>query len=344
MKRPLFVTLADKKYLEYAKQVFAGAYFNAGWRGDYMLLAHDCSKNDTEWFRKKGILVKYCEPIFRGTVAKTPISFLARLYLFTPEFKKWSCVIYLDADIIVKSSLDDLTSVRGFAAVNDVSNSRLRSYLISPKNFVVNRSQITKTLQLKDNLKKSFNLRSPMFSAGMFVFRTHLIHKDTFSKLKKYIEEYQQVCQYADQFSLNLYFYKKWQQLPSIYNLYIYNGRNQWHLPLKRMDGIILHFIGPDKPWQKNNFFYEEWNKNYKKANSINLNNIPRAKTWSQEKIKNYSKMLKNRETLFAIFAFWLRFERVYYLVVCFVEKKYPRFFAILKNSKKKFKTFFQYS
>ena len=88
MKKVLLVTLADKNYLEYAKQVFASAYFSAGWKGDYMLLAYNCTQKDTEWFRKKGILVKQFQPFFRQPVAMTPLSYMTRLYLFTLEFKK----------------------------------------------------------------------------------------------------------------------------------------------------------------------------------------------------------------------------------------------------------------
>lgn len=41
MKWTLLVTLADSSYLDQATQLFSSVYHNAGWRGDYMLLAHE---------------------------------------------------------------------------------------------------------------------------------------------------------------------------------------------------------------------------------------------------------------------------------------------------------------
>jgi len=38
-------------------------------------------------------------------------------FLFTPEFKKWKNILYLETDIIVRAGLDALTNIRGFAAV-----------------------------------------------------------------------------------------------------------------------------------------------------------------------------------------------------------------------------------
>ena len=35
------VTLADENYIDQAKQLFSSVYWNSGWKGDYMLLAHN---------------------------------------------------------------------------------------------------------------------------------------------------------------------------------------------------------------------------------------------------------------------------------------------------------------
>ena len=56
----VLVTLADKNYIDQAKQLFSSVYWNAGWKGDYMLLAHEVPEKDLNWFREKGILVKKC--------------------------------------------------------------------------------------------------------------------------------------------------------------------------------------------------------------------------------------------------------------------------------------------
>ena len=60
MTKNLFVTLADKNYLDQIKQLFSSIYFNAGWNGDCMLLSHEIADSDLEWFQSRGILVKKC--------------------------------------------------------------------------------------------------------------------------------------------------------------------------------------------------------------------------------------------------------------------------------------------
>ena len=117
-KRDLIVTLADSKFLPQVKQLFSSVYWNAGWKGDYMLLAHQIPEDELKWFRDKGILIKKCEPLFDKSIGRdySPIV-LDKLYLFETEFKKWKNVIYLDSDIIVRVSLDKLTKIKGFASV-----------------------------------------------------------------------------------------------------------------------------------------------------------------------------------------------------------------------------------
>src|SRR5436190_15758832 len=117
----VLVTLADRSYLDQAKQLFASAYHDAGWRGDYLLLAHDLSGSETAWFADRGILVHHCRPLFTADVGGHPGVLASKLYLFTPDFRRWRTVIYCDADATIRASLDRLTSVRGFWSVDDVS-------------------------------------------------------------------------------------------------------------------------------------------------------------------------------------------------------------------------------
>ena len=101
----LLVTLADKNYILQAKQLFSSVYHNAGWKGDYMLLACEIPEDELTWFKEKGILIKYCKPLLDDTRSIGS----AKFYLFTKEFKEWDKIIYLDSDIIVRASLDELT-------------------------------------------------------------------------------------------------------------------------------------------------------------------------------------------------------------------------------------------
>ena len=104
MKKDLLITLADENYIDQAKQLFSSVYWNAGWKGDYMLLAYNIPETDLKWFRNKGILVKECEAILtksESCIGHAPFTTLSKFYLFTPEFKKWKNIIFLDGDIIV---------------------------------------------------------------------------------------------------------------------------------------------------------------------------------------------------------------------------------------------------
>ena len=120
--RNLLVTLADNNYIENAKQLFSSVYHNSGWKGDYMLLVYEVPEKKLDWFRDKGIIVKRCPKIAKRRVWKNyfPNSVLSKFYLFTSYFQKWDRVIFLDGDIIVRSSLNKLARVNGFAAGHNI--------------------------------------------------------------------------------------------------------------------------------------------------------------------------------------------------------------------------------
>jgi lipopolysaccharide biosynthesis glycosyltransferase len=113
-KKDLIVTLADANFVDQAKQLFSSVYFKAGWAGDYLLLTNNLSDLDRAWFENKGIIV-YNQPLISKEAfsekAYPPLLF-SKFYLFTRYFKKWRKVIFLDADIIVRGSLEELATVR----------------------------------------------------------------------------------------------------------------------------------------------------------------------------------------------------------------------------------------
>ena len=66
-KNSLLVTIATENYLYKAKQLFSSAYWNAGWKGDFMLITESIPKKKLRWFKDKGIIVKR----FRTICSKT---------------------------------------------------------------------------------------------------------------------------------------------------------------------------------------------------------------------------------------------------------------------------------
>src|SRR5262245_46673368 len=117
MAKSVLVTLADENYIDQAKQLFSSVYCNAGWKGDYLLLAHNIPTQKLAWFTNKGILVKETGPIEKRSQGNFPAVVSAKYHLFEPEFKKWDQVVYIDADCIVRETLNELIVVKHFAAV-----------------------------------------------------------------------------------------------------------------------------------------------------------------------------------------------------------------------------------
>lgn len=334
MKSSVVVTLADSAYITKAKQLFSSVYFNAGWKGDYLLLAHNISNKNLTWFTKKGIVVKKCEPLFHGKVGRYSPVLTSKIYLFTEDMKKWKKVIYLDTDIIVRASLDKLLEIEGYAAVPEFDRKRLVDQFLLTK-----KSDKEKMKKILKQLGKDYNLNSLSFNAGVIVFSTDAIKHDTFSNMKKLIRMCGGISAYGDQAMQNLYFYHTWKKLPQAYNLNPDFLIDHFNIKPGNIKGIILHFIAigeEHKPWHTKNYFYSEWKENVKKADLIDTRKIlaPRE-VWSEIDIKLYTLYLKIK------YYFYLPNHPMYVLDASKALKhslqlKYPRFYFLLKKTLKK--------
>lgn len=217
-------------------------------------------------------MVKKCKPVCDKKTwgSEHPITVLDKFYLFTSEFKKWKNVVYLDADIIVKSSLDELSKVKGFAAVQD---GFYRANLM--------RQFINKDKSLLNELKGKYNVKETSFNTGVMAFNTDIIRADTFTELLGLLELFSGIVRFAEQPILNLFFYKKWTELPIVYNLITDNFIDNLFINKENMKAIILHF-NYKKPWLKGNHYHNEWKSNLEEVDLINLkkSNAPNKK-WS---------------------------------------------------------------
>lgn len=322
MQKHLLVTLADENYIDQAKQLFSSAYFNAGWQGDYMLLAQNIREADLEWFSKRGILIYRCAPLREKYIGVLPPVTLGRFYLFTEEFKKWRIIIYLDADIIVRAQLDNLVNVKGFAAVRDP--------LCLAEQF---NDKMDDGRSLYGELKKRYCLKGVSFNAGVMAFSTDIINKALFAKLIDLVRAYGNNCIFGDQGILNLFFYNRWKSLPLIYNL-------QWMhlscLKIKKPEmakAIILHFSGVNaiKPWFPESRYYLEWRDNFEKADLIRASNVPSPpRRWSKFEIELHSLLLSVR------FLYSCTIDRYIGLVGIRIKKKSPSLYYKLKRLKNK--------
>jgi len=294
MRKNLLVTLADENYIEQAKQLFSSVYWNAGWKGDYMLLSQEIPKKKLKWFTDKGIQIKKCKSLYSTNIMRWSPATLSKFNIFSHEFKKWKKIIYLDADIIVRASLDDLLKIKGFGACMDVA--RLDKQFVDKR--VIKEKDREGYNQIKKELKRCYNLSGYAFGSGTIVFDTKIIKKDTFNNLTKLFKKYKKLIFSTDQPILNLMFYKRWEPLPRVYGALPNVIKKTCGLNYRRVKGIIIHPY-EEKPWTNQSFYYEEWRNNLNKAELINLKKIMPAKKWTKKDIEKYCKYLKKRRILF---------------------------------------------
>jgi len=291
--KTLLVTLADENYVKQTKQLFSSVYWNAGWKGDYMLLSHNIPEKELKWFRKRGIIVRKCKSLCnkKAGVERHPPLVLDKFYLFTPKFKKWKNIVYLDSDIIVRASVEELTKIKGFAAP--------RSTLGSLANEFVRKNEADR--KLFNNIKKNYDIKEKPFCTGIVVFSTDIIKKDTFSKLMWLFNQFGKISRVGEEGAVNLFFHKNWKELPFFYNVFVSQMMEDYDIKPENIKGKILHFIGSGKDgrkeyyraWHKKNYFYTEWRYNLDRADLIDLKNRKKGKRWGEADISRYMPYLR---------------------------------------------------
>ncbi|MDD5050116.1 MAG: glycosyltransferase [Candidatus Pacebacteria bacterium] len=259
--KSVLVTMSDKNHLDRAKQVLSSAYFNAPWHEDMLLLSDGIGDEDLKWFTDRGILV---HSFVGENPKKYPSRLLLKLELFTPFFKKWEHVVYLDSDMMVYDSLKLLTTIDTFAAMGDMNRLRLKDQ------FVWNKEN-------NDAYKKflyHYNINEYAFNAGMIAFNTDIITKALYSKMQKFIQEYFSLIvperTVGDQPILNLAFYQDWIELTPHYNYYVPDEKRI--VDFQNSKAAIYHFAGNAlKPWNEKSPFYMEWKENLAKAETMKI-------------------------------------------------------------------------
>lgn len=320
--KPVLVTLVDEKYLEQAKQVFAAAHFNAGWQGDYLLLAHHIPESKLRWFREKRINIWHCQKFLRGrNPAEINIIHYSKIFLLKKAIKKWRVAIFLDVDTIIRSSIDELLNVKGFAAT---------------KNYHV------KFGWYFNHRFPGLNLNAPSFCSGIIAFNTEIIKDNSFAKMINLIKRYERFKKISkDEASFNLFFYGHWQKLSRLYNVFTENfsGSDPWGIKPEKLPGIIIHNNGRKKAWLKTSPYYREWLKNYNMAEDIGVKIPKKAIKLSNRSMSYYSTYLDVR--------FWIidkkevyadKIIQGYFKILNWVNKKNPRMFFLAKRFKAKLK------
>lgn len=268
MQDCVLVTLADGNYVEQAKQLFSSVYWNAGWQGDYLLLAVGITEADSMWFRDRGILVRECEPFATNTdryVGHAPLTTLCKLQLFTLEFRRWKNVVFLDGDVIVRGSLETLARVEGFGAVRilNVFRTLMKGQFHDRK---------AKNALLFEELERTCNLDRPAFNAGMMAFSTDILAGDDFQKLRELFYRFREILFISEETVLNIYFQGMWRELSQVYNVCPSYEMFLSGCRIEELKGIVLHaysnFPG-GKPWKPKSPLNAEWKLSLDQAGRI---------------------------------------------------------------------------
>lgn len=286
--RPVLAALSDKFFLAQAKQLFSSVYFNSGWKGDYLLLAHDLPKKKTRWFEKKGIIVKNVKPLDNRTFPRHPPVILSKFHFFSDMFKDWDQIVFLDSDMIVLASLDHLLKAKGFSAVADIDLQDVRAQFL-PEKERRSKEQVKKWKEME----RKFDLGSKAFNLGLFTLRPKSLKKDSFQQIWSLYEQYGDLANF-EQSILNLYYNNKWNELPMVFgNYYPYHRPSPLGKP-KDTDAIVHHFVF-DKPWEGKNRPYDRlWEKNLKRAEKIDLSDrLPAIREWTEDEIRSGDRFIR---------------------------------------------------
>ena len=293
MKKNVLVTLADANYVEQAKQLFSSVYWNAGWDGDYLLLAHEIPEEKLLWFRNKGIFVYECIPFKKKSIkSRYPSTVASKFYLFDEFFKRWKKIIFLDGDIIVTGSLDELKNTQGFSAKSDFGMLDLDWQT----NYDFRKVNLNREQMLRNKLTNLYDMNSVSFNSGVMVIDSDIIESDSLDKLLVLWNEYKDLSLFGEQLVLNLFMYGNWKQLPNRFNCYILNLNSRQSRFFLHSGTVspILHFVGKTKVWHKKNLFTPIWKSNLVRAESIDLTCIP-----SVNRIHSKEDIQKSEELIF---------------------------------------------
>lgn len=266
MKDKVLVTLVDEQNLDYSKQLFASAKFNGGWDGDFLILSININSEKLDWFKKQNIYILPCKKIASGN-KNINEKLLTKLNLFSSELKQWKKILYLDVDIIIRAKLDQILPEEGIKAV--------KYYKGFDKYKIFNHAYNYKNL----------------YSNSTLAFDSDLIKNDTLSNLELEVEKFTQTTKKSSYLKLteelvtNHYFKKQFKPISIIYNIVPHLLRSIYGLDNKEIKGAIIHFQH-EKPWDQNNYFYNEWLINYQKANNLSHASST-AKIWSSKEIKD---------------------------------------------------------
>ena len=260
--RSVIATIATESYLDMAKQLFSGAYFDGAWDGDFLLLTFGKIKDEKlAWFIERGIYILPAEKIDQEAPFAKQI-LLSKISIFTNALRqKWDKIILLDSDMIVRAPIRSLRSVKRIGAVQGIAKPRNKHKIYRPT-----RKDPISLRRKYEKLKKMVDLNAPSVNGGLYVLDTSWVTPHTYDIIKAYYREFSELL-VSDERIIGTFFGRNIELLPLHYNTYV--KAYFLHNPANEI-GTILHFLDQKKrPWEKSHPFYGVWKKNFDRAESL---------------------------------------------------------------------------
>jgi lipopolysaccharide biosynthesis glycosyltransferase len=162
--------------------------------------------------------------------------------LLIPEYIKVEKILYLDADIVVNGSIEDLYGID----INDV-------YLGAVENPGFNRHR-----ELK------MNLNSAYFNSGVLLINLKYWNENQLqSRVVDFVSNNSDVIEFVDQCGLNAIVDGCWKKIPLKFNqqsvifdeeyMKVNNCFNDFDLNIGKESPVIIHYTGSSKPWHLRN-------------------------------------------------------------------------------------------
>lgn len=256
----VLVLVSDKGYLNYTRQVFYAAHRYGNWQGEYALITGDTGNEDLSWFKERNIHILDLPPVTKQKVNQWPPVIFQKLYLLHPVMKQWKQVVYLDTDILIQGDINRLAAYGPFAAHTENGSLSIRGQLLPDEKLSDEGKKLLK------ELSNSYNLKRTAFNVGVMVIYPHQLEDGLFEKTKNLLSRYEPLLRLPEQALLNLVFYRRWKNIPPTYNDYTYyQYEDISQSPYKKLvksHSYILHFIGDNKPWHRDSYFYPRWHQN----------------------------------------------------------------------------------
>ena len=250
------VFAVDKNYAPYiASQIYMISRTRTKLKGVKVLIAHDVSESMQESILRSGRVHNVNIEIVRTSILqklvsqelihdRTHVSYFTYIKLFLPELlPELDNILYLDVDILIRGPLDDLINWKLSNPIGAVPELSTNGF----KLFGTNSISYFNAGVLRISLDK-FREMSLTFKALELIKKPHSY-------------------EFQDQDIFNLIFRGSFDHIPSTFNVFHDYTVRQYTIDVFR-DPIIVHFNGPNKPWNLNlkTVHAKEWRRNYQSS------------------------------------------------------------------------------